>query len=92
VAIPYVGPIAHLFGFQALPLSFLAVLAAMTATYFALAQVDVALFFAPQGGRALARAIRRRERRIMRAASCWNIWGRPPRQRPARPAGGTSQG
>jgi P-type Mg2+ transporter len=27
VAIPYIGPIAHLFGFRPLPLSFLAVLA-----------------------------------------------------------------
>ena len=98
VAIPYIEPIAHLFGFRALPLSFLAVLAAMTVTYLILAQVGVALFFFPQGGRALARAIGRQERRIMRTASRWNIWGRPtpptspPRQRTARPAGGASQG
>ena len=77
VAIPYIGPLARLFGFEALPLSFLAVLAAMIATYLALAQVGVALFFRPQGGRSLARAIGRRERRIMRTASRWNIWRHP---------------
>jgi P-type Mg2+ transporter len=74
VAIPYIEPFARLFGFQALPLSFLAVLAGMIITYLALAQVGVALFFQPQGGRSLARAIGRRERRIMRTASRWNIW------------------
>jgi Mg2+-importing ATPase len=92
VAIPYIEPIAHLFGFRALPLSFLAVLAGMTATYLALAQVGVALFFKPQGGHALARAIGRRERRIMRTASRWSLWGRhtpppPPPRRAARLAG-----
>jgi P-type Mg2+ transporter len=87
VAIPYIGPIAHLFGFRPilfgfrpLPLSFLAVLAGMTVTYFALGQLGVARFFKPQGGRALARAIGRQERRIMRRASRWNLWSRhtPP--------------
>ncbi len=93
VAIPYIPPIAHLMGFRPLPVSFLAVLAAMIITYLALAQVGVALFFKPQGGRALARAIGRRERRIMRTASRWNIWHHPttprpiPRRRGARPAG-----
>ena len=38
VAIPYIDPLADLFGFQALPLSFLAVLAVMIVTYLALAQ------------------------------------------------------
>ena len=46
----------------------------MIVTYLALAQVGVALFFRPQGGRSLARAIGRRERRIMRTASRWHIW------------------
>jgi len=73
VAIPYVGPLARLLGFQALPLSFLAVLAVMIITYLALAQVGVALFFRPQGGRSLARAIGRHERRIMRTAPRWNL-------------------
>ncbi len=52
--------------FQALPSSFLAVLVGMIAIYLALAQFGVALFFTPQGGRSLARAISRRERRIAR--------------------------
>ena len=84
IAIPYIGPIARPLGFQALPLSFLAVLAAMTITYLALAQVGVALFFRPKRvrGQSLARAIGRRERRIMRTASRWNSWRQsttPPR-------------
>ena len=93
VAIPYIPPIAHLMGFRPLPVSFLAVLVAMIITYLALAQLGVALFFKPQGGRALARAIGRRERRIMRTASRWNIWHHPttprptPRRRAPRPAG-----
>ena len=74
VAIPYIGPLARLFGFQALPVSFLAVLAVMIVTYLALAQIGVALFFRPQGGRSLARAIGRRERRITRTASRWRSW------------------
>ena len=77
VAIPYIPPIAHLFGFRSLPLSFLAVLAVMTVTYLALAQLGVALFFKPHGGRTLARAIGRHERRIMRTASRWNLLNRP---------------
>jgi P-type Mg2+ transporter len=74
VALPYIGPVARLFGFQALPLSFLAVLAAMIATYLALAQVGVALFFKPHGGRSLARTIGRHERDIRRRASRWHVW------------------
>ncbi len=74
VAIPYIKPLARLFGFQALPLTFLAVLAGMTVTYLTLAQLGVALFFKPQGGRALARAIGRQERRIARRASRWSLW------------------
>ncbi len=74
VAIPYIEPLANLLGFRPLPLSFLAVLAVMIATYLVLAQVGVALFFKPQGGRSLARAIGRRERRIMRTAARWHLW------------------
>ena len=76
VALPYVGPLARLFGFRPLPLSFLAVLAGMIVTYLALAQLGVALFFRPRGGRSLARTIGRRERRIGRTAARWNIWPR----------------
>ena len=74
VALPYVGPFARLFGFQPLPLSFLAVLAGMIVTYLALAQLGVALFFKPRGGRSLARAVARHERRVSRRASRWHTW------------------
>jgi P-type Mg2+ transporter len=84
VALPYIGPFARLFGFQALPLSFLAVLAGMIVTYLALAQFGVALFFKPQGGRSLARAIGRRERDLRRRASRWHVW---PHGMPPPPAG-----
>jgi P-type Mg2+ transporter len=73
VALPYIGPFAHLFGFQALPLSFLAVLAGMVVTYLALAQLGVALFFKPHGGRSLARTISRHEREIRRRAGRWHL-------------------
>jgi P-type Mg2+ transporter len=74
VAIPFIGPLARLFGFRPLPLSFLAVLVGMIITYLALAQLGVARFFKPQGGRSLARAISHHERRITRTASRWHLW------------------
>ncbi|HXR11098.1 MAG TPA: magnesium-translocating P-type ATPase [Gaiellaceae bacterium] len=74
VALPYIGPFARLFGFRSLPLSFLAVLAGMIVTYLALAQLGVALFFKPQGGRSLARALGRHERHVGRRASRWSMW------------------
>jgi Mg2+-importing ATPase len=74
VAIPYVGPLARLLGFQALPLSFLAVLVGMIVTYLALAEAGKAFFFQPRGGRALAQAITRHERRIVRRAARWHLW------------------
>ena len=91
VALPFVGPLARLFGFRPLPLTFLAVLAGMIVTYLAIAQVGVALFFKPQGGRALARALGRHERHLGRRASRWSTWrhDKTPLERPAptvRPA------
>jgi P-type Mg2+ transporter len=74
VALPFIGPFARLFGFRPLPLSFLAVLAGMIITYLALAQLGVALFFKPQGGRSLARALGRYERHVGRTAARWSIW------------------
>jgi P-type Mg2+ transporter len=74
VALPFIGPFARLFGFHPLPLSFLAVLAGMIITYLALAQFGVALFFKPQGGRSLARALGRYERHVGRTAARWSIW------------------
>jgi Mg2+-importing ATPase len=76
VALPFIGPLARLFGFQALPLPFLAVLVGMIVTYLALAQFGVALFFKPQGGRSLARTIGRHERDLRRRASRWHVWPR----------------
>jgi hypothetical protein len=66
---------------------FLATLAGMTITYLILAQIGVAIFFKPQGGRSLARTLGRYERRVSRRASRWNIWGHgttPPRPRATR--------
>ena len=86
VALPYIGPFARLFGFQSLPLSFLAVLAGMIVTYLALAQLGVALFFRPHGGRPLARAIARHERHVSRRASRWHTVRHAPAGRPTLPA------
>ena len=74
VAFPFVGPLARLFGFRPLPLSFLAVLAGMIITYLALAQLGVALFFKPHGDRSLAHVLSRRERDVKRRASRWHVW------------------
>jgi Mg2+-importing ATPase len=84
VAIPYIPPIAHLFGFQPLPLTFLAILAVMIATYLVLAQIGVGIFFRPQGGPSLSRAISNAERRITRRATRWASWRHrtPPTSRP----------
>ncbi len=89
VALPYIPPLAHLFGFEPLPLTFLAILAVMIATYLVLAQIGVALFFKPHGGRPLARAIGAAERRISRRASRWASWRHrtPPTPPLPRPAG-----
>jgi P-type Mg2+ transporter len=73
VALPYVGPLARLLGFRPLPLSFLATLAGMIVTYLALAQLGVAYFFRPQGGRSLARVLGRHERQIGRRAARWSV-------------------
>src|SRR5579862_2436203 len=85
VALPYIGPFARLFGFRPLPLLFLVVLAGMIVTYLALAQLGVALFFKPQGGRSFARATSRRERRIARTAARWNTWRHESTAPPALP-------
>jgi Mg2+-importing ATPase len=73
VALPYIGPLARLLGFRPLPLSFLAVLAGMIVTYLALAQLGVALFFRPRGGRPLSGGLSRHERRVGRRASRWGM-------------------
>jgi len=72
VALPYIGPLARLLGFQPLPFWFLVTLAGMIVTYLALAQLGVAYFFRPQGGRSLARVLGRHERQIGRRAARWS--------------------
>jgi Mg2+-importing ATPase len=70
-ALPYIPPLARLFGFKPLPASFMAILAVMIVTYLALAQLGTALFFRPWGERSIARRVARRERRIRRRAARW---------------------
>ena len=92
VALPYIPPLAHLFGFKPLPVTFLAILVLMIATCLALAQIGVGLFFKPQGGRPLARAISAAERRIARRASRWANWRHgttPPKPPPPTDSGGS---
>ena len=73
VALPYIGPLARLLGFQPLPGWFLVTLAGMIVTYLALAQLGVAYFFRPKrDGPSLARALGRHERQIGRRASRWS--------------------
>jgi hypothetical protein len=65
----------------------------MIITYLLLAQLGVALFFKPQGGRSLARALGRHEQDVSRRASRWHIWRHAttpplPRATPERPTAG----
>ena len=71
IALPYIEPVAHLFGFRALPLPFLGVLAAMILTYMGLAEVGNAVFFHPQGRRSLSRRAPHRSRHVARRAVRW---------------------
>ena len=48
----------------------------MIVTYLALVEVGIFLFFKPQGGRSLARALGRGERRVARRAARWILWPR----------------
>jgi Mg2+-importing ATPase len=50
IVIPY-SPLAHVLGFRPLPLLFLAILAALAATYLALAELAKAYFFRSEGRR-----------------------------------------
>ena len=74
VAIPYIPFIAQRMGFTPLPVGFLLVLAVMVITYLGLAQVGVALFFAPGRSRPLARPDIPRNRRIRRRSARWSLW------------------
>jgi P-type Mg2+ transporter len=83
IAVPF-SPLAHTFGFRALPLSFLGALVGMVVTYLVLAETGVAFFFRPTGARALAQPVSHHERRLRRRASRWHTWR--PRATPAPPA------
>jgi len=48
IALPYIPPLAHLFGFTPLPAEFLGILGAMTFAYLGLVQLGVARFFKPK--------------------------------------------
>ena len=84
MALPFIGPLADVFGFRALPLSFFAVLVAMIVTYLGLAELGKATFFrqrpphAPRlpEARKLAHSIGRQERRVARRAARWHLWPR----------------
>ena len=48
IALPYIPPLAHLFGFTPLPAKFLGILGAMILSYLALVQFGVGEFFKPK--------------------------------------------
>ena len=72
VVLPF-SPLAHLLGFQRLPLAFLGVLVLMIVTYLALVEVGKAFFFRRQpAGRPMARRLPRFERTVHRRAAAWS--------------------
>ncbi|MBI3647732.1 MAG: magnesium-translocating P-type ATPase [Actinobacteria bacterium] len=91
VIIPYVPPLAHLFGFRALPASFLLIVGAFVAFYLTLAELGKARFFRPdvKGGGPLARPGPPEHRRMSRVAS---RWARSPREMEVRAGTGRLTG
>jgi P-type Mg2+ transporter len=72
-AIPFVPPLAHLFGFTPLPAVFFGFLLVMIATYLLLVDVGKRLFFrAERRGEPLAPRLPRQHRRIRRVATRWS--------------------
>ena len=91
VVLPF-SPLAHLFGFKALPLAFLGVLALMVVTYLALVEVGKLFFFRrfKPSGRVLATPKPRHERKLHRRAAAWSTRGpvrRPRAKSRKRPRG-----
>ena len=83
--LPYIPPVAHLFGFEALPASFLLIVVAFVAAYLTLAEIGKARFFRaprPPVVEPLARAVSPQHRRVQRMASRWSH-PRPVTQAPA---------
>ena len=83
VALPFT-PLAHLLGFQSLPIGFFATLAAMVVAYLALIEVAKRVFFANPDGRLPLPRLRSRGRHhhLQRRASRFSYPG-PRRQRAA---------
>jgi Mg2+-importing ATPase len=82
--LPYVPPLARLFGFTPLPPGFLLIVLAMIAAYLTLAELGKARFFRPRFyGEPLAKRSPEHQRRVHRRAARWTRRRLPPR-RPAR--------
>ncbi len=77
VLIPYIGPLARLFGFTPLPLGFLGIVVVFVVIYLTLAEIGKARFFKPEprGGRAIARPHSASHRRVHRRAERWTHRG-----------------
>ncbi len=74
VVIPYVAPVAHLFGFRPLPVTFLLIVVVFVVVYLTLAEVGKAYFFrtAPRGWPRLARQRTAERRRVEKVRSRWS--------------------
>jgi P-type Mg2+ transporter len=84
VALPF-SPLAHVLGFTALPATFLAAVAAMTAVYLVLIEVGKRRFYRVRAsGPTVARPVSERERWIAHRASRWSTHA--PAQSAAAPA------
>ncbi len=72
-AIPFIAPLARLFGFTPLPAGFLAIVGVMIATYLVVVEVGKRRFFRPEPGVAPLAAKRpARQRQIHRVATRWS--------------------
>ena len=73
--LPYLPPVARLFGFEALPVSFLLIVVVFVVAYLTLAELGKALFFRTPGpavATPLAKAVSPQHRRVQRMASRWS--------------------
>jgi Mg2+-importing ATPase len=72
-AMPFIPPLARLFGFTPLPVTFLGILVGMIVTYMLLVELGKRRFFqAEQRGAPLATTVPPRRRRIRRIATRWS--------------------
>jgi len=93
LALPFITPLAHLFGFTPLPVGFLGILLLMIATYLLLVDLGKRLFFrVERRGEPIAAIPSPQQRRIHRLATRWT---HPTPVRGSvhhRPPGGASPG